>query len=409
MSERVRTLRALRSGSSDSNGDDDDDYDLGEVQNDLMTKLVELSSIESVSSTAIRVSWRVPDAVDARALSHVEGYFVRFRDMSGGSQKFNMKTVMRDEDEEGERDGGCTISNLRKFTEYEVFVTPFFRRLEGQPSNSLHVQTLEDAPSAPPSNVRIEVANFTSAEIKWAPPPPQHRNGVLLGYQVHVKGNNSAFHSNLTLNATTTHFVLSNLTLNGNYVVRACAFTAAGNGPFSQPAAFAMDPALVRFPLVTHSNGNSNSSAMSEIWFVAILLGVVVVILALVFVGIVVYRKRWGSKHRSKSLAHLTSAVPVAVQHQHYEARRGDEWGSWKDKNDYAEGQDLYAEVKDVEEDRNNDLMANFNGYARVTNGALVNEPAPYATTTLAMQNNNNRIVRTVVSSLIITILRNNV
>ena len=51
----------------------------------------------------------------------VEGYFVRFRDMSGGSQKFNMKTVMRDSsDNNGNNGNSYVISNLRKFTEYEV-------------------------------------------------------------------------------------------------------------------------------------------------------------------------------------------------------------------------------------------------------------------------------------------------
>ncbi len=129
MSERVRTLRALKGGGG-SSALDDGMADLSEVQEDLLNKVVELSSIEAVSSTAIRVSWSVPESVDARALAHVEGFFVRFRDMSGGSQKFNMKTVMREDP--GRRDGGCTISNLRKFTEYEVFLAPFFRRLEGQ-------------------------------------------------------------------------------------------------------------------------------------------------------------------------------------------------------------------------------------------------------------------------------------
>ena len=49
--------------------------------------------------------------------------------------------------------------------------------------------------------------------------PLQHRNGVLLGYQIHVKhGNGSAFHSNVTLNATATRFLLaSNLSLNEEY------------------------------------------------------------------------------------------------------------------------------------------------------------------------------------------------
>ena len=58
---------------------------------------------------------------------------------------------------------------------------PFYKKLEGQPSNSLHIQTLEDVPSAPPTNIRAEMINKTSASLSWAPPPPQHRNGILKG------------------------------------------------------------------------------------------------------------------------------------------------------------------------------------------------------------------------------------
>ena len=50
---------------------------------------------------------------------------------------------------------------------------PFYHKTEGQPSNSLHVQTLADVPSAPPGNVRADVLNATAVELKWAPPPPQ--------------------------------------------------------------------------------------------------------------------------------------------------------------------------------------------------------------------------------------------
>ena len=63
----------------------------------------------------------------------VEGYFVRFRDMSGGSQKFNMKTVMRDNsDNNGNGGNSYVISNLRKFTEYEVRI---YRVTQQQISN----------------------------------------------------------------------------------------------------------------------------------------------------------------------------------------------------------------------------------------------------------------------------------
>ena len=46
--------------------------------------------------------------------------------MSGGSQKFNMKTVMRDGNSGG---NSYVISNLRKFTEYEVFLMPFYHKV----------------------------------------------------------------------------------------------------------------------------------------------------------------------------------------------------------------------------------------------------------------------------------------
>jgi roundabout axon guidance receptor 2 len=335
----------------------------------------------------IRVTWETLTESE-----FVEGFFVRFRDMSGGSQKFNMKTVMLSEGE----DSSNVISNLRKFTEYEVFLMPFYKKLEGQPSNSLHVQTLADVPSAPPGNVRADMINVTSAEIKWAPPPPQHRNGVLLGYQIHVKGNGSAFHSNVTLNATTTHYVLTNLSLNEDYSVRTCALTNAGHGPFSDAVAFRMDPALVKYPIISHPDANVGN-LIGEPWFVA-LLGGIILALVLSFMGIVLYRRQWSQR---KSLGHL--AVPVQryedMHHSQQQQQHQSEtvWinGNWKqgtlDINKsvldggsyYKDGnasQDLYAEVGDCDDIG---AMSTFNFSTRSTSDPA----APYATTTLAMQN----------------------
>lgn len=36
------------------------------------------------------------------------------------------------------------VGNLKKFTKYEFFIAPFYRTVEGQPSNSKIVQTFED-------------------------------------------------------------------------------------------------------------------------------------------------------------------------------------------------------------------------------------------------------------------------
>lgn len=39
-------------------------------------------------------------------------------------------------------------------------------------------------PSAAPEDIQAGMVNVTSAFIKWNSPPPQHINGVLLGYKV---------------------------------------------------------------------------------------------------------------------------------------------------------------------------------------------------------------------------------
>lgn len=68
----------------------------------------------------------------------LQGLYIRFRDLSGGSQKYNIMTVMSPTTQ------NYIVGNLKKFTKYEFFVAPFYRSVEGQPSNSKNVQTFED-------------------------------------------------------------------------------------------------------------------------------------------------------------------------------------------------------------------------------------------------------------------------
>lgn len=68
----------------------------------------------------------------------MDGLYVRFRDLSGGSQQYNMVTVLN------AAASGYTVANLKKYTKYEFFLVPFYKTVEGQPSNSQTVQTLED-------------------------------------------------------------------------------------------------------------------------------------------------------------------------------------------------------------------------------------------------------------------------
>lgn len=70
----------------------------------------------------------------------MEGLYVRFRDQSGGSQTYNLLTILKDQLQQG----WCYVTNLRKFTKYDFFLVPFYKSVDGQPSNSMAVQTLHD-------------------------------------------------------------------------------------------------------------------------------------------------------------------------------------------------------------------------------------------------------------------------
>ena len=195
---------------------------------------------------------------------------------------------------------------------------------------------------------------------------------------------------------------LTNLTLHEKYSLRASAFTQAGLGPFSPPTAFKMDPALIKFSDVVTQPSGISDDLITEPWFVA-LLGIVVLALLLVFVGIVVYRRHWLSGS-SNATAAKASRGPASLQRYDNMNRLDPDsmWsaaGDWKGVSSTGSGngpqvktnlhyneQSVYAEVG--ESTTTSTCVDSF------ANNSGLNEPAPYATTTLAMQNR----VRTLVS-----------
>lgn len=91
-------------------------------------------------------------------------------------------------------------------------------------------------PTAAPSNVQVGMLNLTSGVVRWTPPPPQHHNGILLGYKIQVKsGNSTKILAQMTLNSSTLSVGLHNLTTGATYTARVVAYTRIGAGPYSKP------------------------------------------------------------------------------------------------------------------------------------------------------------------------------
>ncbi|KAF5273665.1 hypothetical protein FQA39_LY07355 [Lamprigera yunnana] len=318
----------------------------------LTTKRMELRDARSVSSGSIKLLW------DLSASTYVEGVYVRFREVAGVPPSYNIVTVL------DALNNNYHVSDLKKFTKYEFFVSAFYKSIEGQPSNSRIAQTLEDIPTSPPTGVFFEVFNSTSGLLQWSPPPINHCNGILIGYKLQIKGVTIRA---ITVNANMTSVVINNLTEGNHYSARVAALTKIGLGPFSASIS------------ITTWEINQNSRPLDslvpfveQVWFVVLL--VVLATSLLLAIGIFVYMKRKQTLN-NKQISHLNGPV---VSNAHVNGKDS----LWIDRG-WRSG--------DSEKDSSLPLSPQLADYAEVDtknlstfyNRSSPDTPTPYATTML--------------------------
>lgn len=71
---------------------------------------------------------------------YVEGFYIYARNIDDNEASIKMLTVLN----AGSGASSCKIGGLDKFTTYEFFIVPFYKTVEGKPSNSKVSRTLED-------------------------------------------------------------------------------------------------------------------------------------------------------------------------------------------------------------------------------------------------------------------------
>ncbi|KAF7286749.1 hypothetical protein GWI33_004372 [Rhynchophorus ferrugineus] len=316
----------------------------------LSTKLIDLRDARPQSSSSVRLVWLLS------AVDYVEGFYIRFRELSGGSHNYNILTVLNIETT------FYTVTNLKKFTKYEFFISPFYKSVEGQPSNSRMAQTLEDIPSAPPETVSGGMFNESTGWVRWAPPPPQHCNGVIIGYKIEIKGSITRV---IPVNTSSTSLLISNLTTGELYSARISALTSAGQGPYSNYislSTFRSQSPRTLGPLVPLTQ---------QPWFFVVvicLLGVVIAIVSIYF-----YMKK--KRSPSKDVSHLDGQVVSASQLNAKESLWIDR--GWKATDCDKDSSVPLAQPTDYAEVDTKNLSTFYNSKKDLDN------PTPYATTVI--------------------------
>lgn len=110
---------------------------LSEARANLLSgNVVKLTEAIPIQPTAVKLLWEIENA------QYVEGlyiYTVPLDSVPDLPKAYSMLTVLHTGGA-----SGFTVNNLSKFSRYEFFVVPFFKTVEGRPSNSRTLRTLED-------------------------------------------------------------------------------------------------------------------------------------------------------------------------------------------------------------------------------------------------------------------------
>ncbi|XP_075586883.1 roundabout homolog 2 isoform X2 [Dermatophagoides farinae] len=340
VSDEVHTTDHQKLSSSPMN----EEMIIAQARTILNNIQIKLRDARSISSTSIKLFWNVVGNGD-----FIDGYYIRFENIdnindqlssssSVNGAKFNMVTVF----------GGSTytynIQDLNKYTTYRFFVMPFFRNVEGRPSNIVIERTYEDRPSAPPYSITAKVINSTSAIVEWLPPIDQNRNGIILGYYLQIFENNSYLYANLSLDSTFNSIALHNLTIGSIYSIQMSAFTSIGNGPLSLPIYLSMDGdnsynGQIGYNGSSDSENNQNEYLLSPIFWayvIAILMAIILFILAVRLV--LFYSNR---KNSVKSIYEKADENFSENFAKYDTSNSSSKYSSCPDNNEYAEVNDF--------------------------------------------------------------------
>ncbi|XP_049871149.1 roundabout homolog 1-like [Pectinophora gossypiella] len=290
-------------------------YELVQARKYLQQNVLALKRVEALSSTSIKVVWDVLTDYN----EYLEGVKIWYNGTSLNWRNASVEEItalstshsdgvlcsngsLTDVDNSGS--SSYTLSGLLAYTQYDVFLMPFYKMLLGKPSNLMTGFTDEEVPSAPPQSVTAGVINATSAWIRWEPPPATTWNGELTGYLIEIRvGGTSGGRvvGQMSLGPRTRAAAASSLRAGGRYSARAAAVTRRGHGPFSAPAHIHMLPTHTqRHYVQTEPPKDSNiPHIFQETWLLVLCLALFSVIIIGVFS--IYYIKRRNNIQRKKS------------------------------------------------------------------------------------------------------------
>ncbi|XP_078540030.1 roundabout homolog 2-like [Lissotriton helveticus] len=223
--------------------------DLRQVQSELGEVMAQLRTLVLLNSSAIQVTWTVD-----RQSQFIQGYRVMYHNNAGAWQVQDVKSP-------SER--STILTQLKKDTEYEIKIRPYFDEFQGRDSELLGIRTSEKGPMGPPqgiSVVMLGLSNSTDIRVSWEPPLGEIQNGTIEEYRIWCSDNETHFHVNQTVDGDKHSTIIKDLVPGMMYRIEVAAATSAGVGVKSQPVTVQIEHPMEQ-NLFTVNNGEKISFA----------------------------------------------------------------------------------------------------------------------------------------------------
>ncbi|XP_032454535.1 tyrosine-protein phosphatase Lar isoform X4 [Nasonia vitripennis] len=185
------------------------------------------------SPTSILVKWEPPPV--ERSNGRIVYYKLHYVENGRSDSESSIVTLNGTE---------FVLDELKKWTEYRIWVVAGTSVGDGPPSYPITVRTHEDAVEIPgdPQNVKATPINATAIYVEWEPPKSKERNGIIRGYHVHVQEVSEETKNQLndpirsiSLEEDVLHVNISGLQPDTRYDVQVAALTRKGDGARSIP------------------------------------------------------------------------------------------------------------------------------------------------------------------------------
>ncbi|XP_019386828.1 PREDICTED: receptor-type tyrosine-protein phosphatase F isoform X7 [Crocodylus porosus] len=176
--------------------------------------------VESVNSTAIRVSWKLP--LSNKQHGQIRGYQVTYVKLESNEPRGQpvIKDVMLSEAQE------TIISGLLPETTYSITVAAYTTKGDGARSKPKVITTTGAVPGKP--SVMISTTAMNTALMQWH--PPKEMVGELLGYRLQYKRVDEEKMNTIDFGRDDHHYTVTNLHKGATYIFKLSAKNRAGLG-----------------------------------------------------------------------------------------------------------------------------------------------------------------------------------